>query len=307
MSAYLLKRCLLAVFVLWGAVSIVFVLLRMAPGDPAELQLGLGATQEQLAAFRERAGLAGSIVSQYVSYFAHVVRFQFGNSLISNSDAAGLVLQRFPQTALLAVSAMVLALVLSFPLGVAAARWQGSRIDRAISFFSISGQSLPSFWVGIMLILIFARNLKLLPSAGSGSPLHLILPAVTLAIPLTSVLARFIRSGLLDVSREGYIQTARAKGLPEHVVLLHHALRTMLIPVVTVAGLQFGHLLGGTVVVETVFAWPGIGRLLVDSIGNRDYAVVQACTLLIAAVFVILNLIVDVTYQYLDPRVRAGA
>jgi len=199
---------------------------------------------------------------------------------------------------------MLISLAVSFPLGMAASRRPGSRMDRAISLLSISGQSLPSFWVGVMLILLFSRTLGLFPSGGAGSLLHLVLPAVTLSAPLTGLLTRLVRSGLLEVAHEPYLQTARAKGLTERSVLWHHALPNMLIPVITVAGLQFGKLLGGAVVVEVVFAWPGIGQLLVDSIQNRDYAVVQAATFVIAAIFLILNLAVDLSYPWLDPRTR---
>lgn len=305
MTAYLIRRSLLAVFVLWGAVTIVFLLARLAPGDPAILQLGINATDEQIAHFRARTGLDQPLIVQYGYYLVNILHFDFGQSLISKADAFQAVVERIPATARLAGAATLIALLISFPLGMLAASRPGSLMDRTISLVSISGQSLPGFWIGIMLILIFARSLRMLPSAGSDTLLHLVMPAFTLSLPMASVLVRLIRSGLLEIAHEGYIQTARAKGLPESAVIVHHALRNMMIPVVTVVGLQLGNLLGGMVVVETVFAWPGIGRLLVDAINNRDYAVVQACTLVVATVFVTLNLLVDISYQYLDPRVRA--
>jgi ABC-type dipeptide/oligopeptide/nickel transport system permease component len=305
MMAYLIRRLLLTVFVLWGVGSLVFAVLRLAPGDPAALQLGITATHEQIAEFRHRTGLDRPIGLQYVTFLADASRLDFGDSTVSDAKASTLVLQRLPYTIGLAISAMALALILSFPLGMLAARSAGGPLDRGVSFLSISGQALPSFWVGVMLILVFSRDLKLFPSGGTGTLLHLVLPAVTLAAPLASVLTRLIRSGLIGVADEGYLQTARAKGMSERDVLIHHALPNVMIPVVTVAGLQFGHLLGGAVVVEVVFAWPGIGQLLVDSIANRDYGVVQACTFLIATIFLVVNLMVDLSYHYLDPRASA--
>jgi ABC-type dipeptide/oligopeptide/nickel transport system permease component len=198
---------------------------------------------------------------------------------------------------------MILALLVSFPLGVIAALRPRSLLDRFVSFISLVGQSLPGFWLGIMLILVFARQLRWLPSSGSEGFKHLILPAVTLAMPLIGILTRLIRSGLLDVLYEDYIRTARAKGLNQRTVLTRHAMRNMLIPVVTVIGLQMGNLLGGAVIVETVFAWPGIGRLLVDAIFHRDYPLVQAAILFITASFILINLLVDISYVYLDPRI----
>jgi ABC-type dipeptide/oligopeptide/nickel transport system permease component len=203
---------------------------------------------------------------------------------------------------------MGLAIVTSFPLGIAAARRRGGPIDSVVSVGSLIGQSLPTFWVGIMLILVFSRFLKIMPSGGSSSLKHLVLPAVTLALPLLGALVRLIRSGLLDVMGEPYIQTARSKGLSERAVTYGHALKNMLLPVVTLAGLQAGELLSGVVIVEVVFAWPGLGRLLVDAIFYRDYPIVQAAMVLVAATYALVNLAVDLMYVYLDPRVRhAGA
>jgi ABC-type dipeptide/oligopeptide/nickel transport system permease component len=304
MGAYVVRRLFFSLFVLWGAVTIIFVVLRLVPGDPAYIMLGPDADQAQVAVLRAQLGLDQSLIQQYATYLANVVHLDFGESFRLNADSMSLVLQRVPATIQLATTALLLSLLIGLPLGVIAALRAHSWVDRAISVFSLMGQSTPSFWLGIVLILVFARGLKVLPSAGSGSWAHLVLPTITLALPFLAILVRLTRSGLLEVVHEGYVQTARAKGLSEGIVVLVHAMRNALIPIVTVVGLQFGALLGGTVIVETVFAWPGVGRLLIDSIGRRDYGVVQASILLVATIFVLINLLVDLLYGFLDPRVR---
>jgi len=255
-------------------------------------------------AMHQQLGLDQPMIQQYATYLVNVVHLDFGESFRLNADSMSLVLQRVPATIQLATTALLLSLLIGLPLGVIAALRAHSWVDRSISVFSLMGQSTPSFWLGIVLILVFARGLKMLPSAGSGTWAHLVLPTITLALPFLAILVRLTRSGLLEVVHEGYVQTARAKGLGEGIVVLVHALRNALIPIVTVVGLQFGALLGGTVIVETVFAWPGVGRLLIDSIGRRDYGVVQASILLVATIFVVINLLVDLLYGFLDPRVR---
>ena len=303
MSAYVLRRIFYALFVLWGALTIVFIAIRIVPGDPAAMMLGPSATQADVEELRARLGLDDSLPRQYVTFLGDVARFDFGKSLWLNRPVMTSVTERIAATARLAAAAMILALLVSFPLGVTAALRPRSLLDRFVSFISLVGQSLPGFWLGIMLILVFARQLRWLPSSGSEGFKHLILPAVTLAMPLIGILTRLIRSGLLDVLYEDYIRTARAKGLNQRTVLTRHAMRNMLIPVVTVIGLQMGNLLGGAVIVETVFAWPGIGRLLVDAIFHRDYPLVQAAILFITASFILINLLVDISYVYLDPRI----
>jgi ABC-type dipeptide/oligopeptide/nickel transport system permease component len=304
MAPYLLRRLAYAFFVLWGAMTIVFVAVRIVPGDPASMMLGAGATEDDVAALNERLGLNDSLAVQYGEFMADVVRFDLGESLWLNRPVLTSIGERITTTGRLALAAMALALLLSFPLGIVAALKQRTPVDGLISIVSLMGQSVPSFWLGIMLILLFARNLRLFPSAGSDTLSHLVLPAVTLALPLVGVLTRLVRSGLLEVMHEDYIRTARAKGVDARSVLTRHALRNMLIPVVTVAGLQLGNLLGGTVIVETVFGWPGIGRLLVDAIFHRDYPLIQAAILFITAGFILINLLVDLSYVYLDPRIR---
>lgn len=304
MGAYVVRRVFFSLFVLWGAVTIIFVVLRLVPGDPAYIMLGPDADQAQVDALRAQLGLDHSLIQQYATYLANVVHLDFGQSFRLNADSMSLVLQRVPATIQLATTALLLSLLIGLPLGVIAALRAHSWVDRSISVFSLMGQSTPSFWLGIVLILVFARGLHMFPSAGSGTWSHLVLPTITLALPFLAILVRLTRSGLLEVVHEGYVQTARAKGLGEGIVILVHALRNALIPIVTVVGLQFGALLGGTVIVETVFAWPGVGRLLIDSIGRRDYGVVQASILLVATIFVVINLLVDLLYGFLDPRVR---
>jgi len=304
MSTYVLTRLAYSLFVLWGAMTIIFIAVRIVPGDPASLMLGPGSTEADVVALRQRLGLNASLPEQYGRFLSGAVRLDFGDSLWLNRPVGSEIASRIAATGRLAAVAIVLALVVSFPLGILAALRQRSPTDSAISVVSLIGQSVPSFWLGIMLILVFARQLRILPSAGSDTWRHLILPALTLALPLVGVLTRLVRSGLLDVLYEDYIRTARAKGLTPRSVLTRHALRNMLIPVITVVGLQVGNLLGGAVIVETIFGWPGIGRLLVDAIFHRDYPLVQAAILFITAGFVVVNLLVDLSYGYLDPRIR---
>jgi len=304
MTPYLVRRLALSVFVLWGAVTVVFVAVRLAPGDPAQMMLGTSATAQDVAALQVRLGLDQPMPVQYGRYLLRVARLDLGESLRLNEPAIVAIAERVPQTARLTVLAMVIAVLLSFPMGILAASGGGKPIDRAISLISLLGQSVPSFWLGIMLILVFARELRLLPSGGADTWQHLVLPATTLALPLVGILTRLIRSGLLDVLREDYIRTARAKGLAARVVMRRHALMNMLIPVVTVMGLQLGQLLGGAIIVESVFAWPGVGRLLLEAISNRDYPLIQAAILVITGGFLLINLLVDLSYSYLDPRIR---
>jgi peptide/nickel transport system permease protein len=303
-TAYILRRLALSILVLWGAVTVVFVAIRLAPGDPAQMMLGPSATAQEVAALRTRLGLDQPAPVQYARYLVQVARLDLGESLRLNQPALAAILERVPQTARLSGLAMLVAILLSFPMGIASAIRAGTVIDRLISILSLLGQSVPNFWLGIMLILVFARGLQLLPSGGADTWQHLVLPTITLALPLVGILTRLIRSGLLDVLLDDYIRTARAKGLTSRTVMVRHALLNMLIPVITVIGLQLGTLLGGAVIVESVFAWPGVGRLLVDGIGNRDYPLVQAAILVITTAFVVINLLVDVSYGYLDPRIR---
>jgi len=303
-STYVARRLIFSVFVLWGALTVVFLAVRAVPGDPAQMMMGPNATADEMNALREKLGLNRPLLVQYATYMLQTLRLDLGESLRLAQPVVWLVAERLPTTGKLALAAILIAVAVSFPLGIAAAVRPGGWLDALVSVVSLLGQSVPGFWLGIMFILVFARSLRLLPSAGDESWAHLILPSITVALPLVGVLTRLVRSGLLDVLDEDYIRTARAKGLTAGAVMWRHALRNMLIPVITVIGLQIGHLLGGAVITETVFAWPGVGLLLVDAITNRDYPLVQAAILFITAIFVAINFLVDLSYGALDPRIR---
>jgi|SRR5690625_369732 len=304
MTGYLLRRFLYSIFVIWGVVIIIFFVIRVIPGDPAAVMLGTSATEEQVLDLRQALGLNDPLFLQYVNYIKDVVNLDFGESFKFGGPALDHVLYRLPFTVTLAVSSIIIAVIISFPLGILAARKSNTFTDWLISSGSLLGQSLPTFWVGIMLILIFARFLGMLPSGGSGSIAHLILPALTLCLPFIGMIVRLVRNGILDELNRGYVQTARSKGLKESVVFYVHVLRNVLIPVVTVMGLLLGEFIGSAIIIEVVFSWPGIGRLLVDSILNRDYAIVQATVVIIATFYVLLNLIVDILYGLIDPRIQ---
>jgi peptide/nickel transport system permease protein len=304
MSTYIARRLIFSVFVLWGALTVVFLAVRAVPGDPAQMMMGPNATADEINALRDKLGLNRPLVVQYATYMVQTIRLDLGESLRLTQPVVWLVAERLPTTGKLALTAILIAVAISFPLGITAAIRPGGLLDAVVSVVSLLGQSVPGFWLGIMFILIFARSLRLLPSAGDETWAHLILPSITVALPLVGVLTRLVRSGLLDVLDEDYIRTARAKGLTAGSVMWRHALRNMLIPVITVIGLQIGHLLGGAVITETVFAWPGVGLLLVDAITNRDYPLVQAAILFITFIFVTINFLVDLSYGALDPRIR---
>jgi ABC-type dipeptide/oligopeptide/nickel transport system permease component len=303
-GTYVVRRLIFSVFVLWGALTVVFLAVRAVPGDPAQMMLGTNATAADVDALREKLGLNRPLVVQYVSYMGQTLRLDLGDSIRIPQPVVKLVAERLPVTGKLALTAIVIALLVSFPLGIVAALRPGGTVDGLVSIVSLLGQSMPGFWIGIMFILLFARSLRLLPSAGDETAASLIMPSVTLALPLIGVLTRLVRSGLLDVLDEDYVRTARAKGLTPNAVMWRHAIRNMLIPVITVIGLQIGTLLGGAVITERVFAWPGVGTLLLDAITNRDYPLVQAAILFITATFIIINFLVDLSYGALDPRIR---
>jgi len=304
---YVLWRLVHACFVVIAAATLVFVVMRVVPGDPAAIFAGPSASVDQINAVRVDLGLDKPLPLQYVEFLGGLIRLDLGRSYRLGVSATQVVGERIPATAVLAGAAMLLALLMSFPLGILAAVRARSRTDYTIELLSLLGQALPNFWVGIVLILVFGRVFHLLPSFGAHSPTALVLPAVTLALPFIGLLTRLVRSGLLDVLNEPYIVTARSKGLAPVTVLVRHAMKNMLIPVVTVIGLQFGLLLAGAVVVEVVFGWPGVGRVLIDAISNRDYAVVQVAVIFISTTFALLSLLVDVVYVYLDPRIRLAS
>lgn len=277
--------------------------MRVAPADPAVIQIGLYATEEQIETYREELGLNEPLTVQYMNYLKNLFTGKWGYSYYQMRPVVEMIVERLPATFTLLASAMAIAIITSIILGMLASLKANTILDRLIIGFSLLGQSVANFWVGIVLILVFARVLKLLPSFGMGSIKHLVLPSITYAIVLVGVLTRLIRTAMLEQMRQDYVQTARAKGLSEKVVFLKHILRNSLIPWVTYLGIMIGEAMGGVVVIETVFSWPGIGRLLIDSLMNMDYPVVEAMIILITLFIVVINLLVDLSYGVLDPRV----
>jgi peptide/nickel transport system permease protein len=301
---YFLRRLLLTIPVLLGVATLVFALIHFIPGDPAQAMLGEGASQEDVAQLRARLGLDRPLIVQYGAFLEGVVHGDLGVSLRNDQPVARQIVQRMPATAELALASMAVAVLVALPLGIMAAVWRGTAIDVAAMTLSLVGISIPNFWLGPLLAIVFAVQLGWLPVGGSGTPAHLILPSVTLGAALAAILARMTRASLLEELREPYVLAARAKGVSRSRAVLHHAFRNSLIPIVTILGLQFGVVLTGAVITETIFAWPGIGRLLIQSIGFRDYPTVQGCVLLIAVTYVGVNFITDLTYGFLDPRIR---
>lgn len=303
MLRFVAFRTFRSIATLWLVVTLVFVVLRLS-GDPAQAMLPDDATAEQLESFRRQFGLDEPIPVQYARYVANLAEGNFGNSLSERRPVVELIQARLGATVELGAAAMVIALCLGIPAGVLAALKRNSVWDRLLMGIAFIGQSAPNFFVGIVLILVFSLHLRLLPSYGHDSLQHLILPAFTLATGLLAALARMTRSSLLEVIRQQYIQVAYAKGLSAPQVITRHALRNAAIPVLTLFGLSFGVMIGGAAITETVFAWPGIGRLAVNAISIRDYPVIQFIVLMVAASVVVVNLIVDLLYGLLDPRIR---
>ncbi|MDP4505403.1 ABC transporter permease [Nonomuraea sp. NBC_00507] len=304
MTGFLGRRLAQALLQIWGAVTIVFIALRVLPGDPAELILGSQATPEQLAELRTELGLDQSIIAQYFGHLLDVLRLDFGDSWRQGGSALDATLERLGPTLSLSIWAMIFTVVLGFLAGTFAARHANTVADHLVSVSSLVGQALPPFWIGIMLSLIFARLLQILPSTADGTMASLLLPALTLALPFVGWLGRLVRTGILEEMNQDYVRTARAKGLSRRVVFYIHVLRNTLVPVVTMLGLLMGFFIANGVIVEVVFAWPGIGSLLVDSITFRDYSVVEAVLTVVTVCYITLNLLVDVLYSYLDPRIQ---
>jgi peptide/nickel transport system permease protein len=300
---YILKRLFHSIFVLVGISLVVFIILHLT-GDPAALLMPMDATPEQVAQFRKEMGFTDPVIVQYWRFFKGTLHGDFGNSFRHSQPALDLVLERMPATIQLTVAALVLALIIAIPVGIVSAIKRNTFLDHIGMTGALLGQSTPVFWLGIMLILIFSVTLQWFPSSGRGEIQHLILPAVTLGMFSMARTARMMRSSMLEVLGQDYIKTAKAKGLAPSVVILKHALKNASIPVVTIIGMELGTLLGGAVITETIFAWPGVGRLAVQAIYNRDYPVVQAAVFILASIFVLVNLIVDLIYTYLDPRVK---
>jgi ABC-type dipeptide/oligopeptide/nickel transport system permease component len=304
MGAYIRRRLVQSMIVVWGVSILVFFLLRLAPGDPVSLLLAETASPEQIAEARAKWGLDKPIYVQYWVFLTRAVRGDLGDSLFFRQPAIEVLFERMPATLQLSVVALLFSLSVAIPIGLLSALKRDTIWDYLGTNIAMLGQALPPYWLGIMLILVFSVNLRWFPTSGRGTIWHLVLPAVTLGSVLMALVTRLVRSGMLDVLGEDYIRTARAKGLSERRVIIRHALRNILIPLVTVLGLQLGALFGGAVITESIFAWPGVGRLALQAINARDYPLVQASVLVISVVYVFLNLAVDILYVYLDPRIR---
>jgi peptide/nickel transport system permease protein len=301
---YFVRRVLLAVPVLLGVATLVFSLIHLVPGDPAQAMMGDGASPQDIAELRERLGLDQPLLTQYVSFLRHAVTGDLGVSFRTGQPVTTMIIERIPATAELAVAAMIVAIFLAIPLGVVAAVWRGTAIDFGAMTFALAGVSIPNFWLGPLLAIVFAVELGWLPVSGRGTLAHLVLPAISLGLALAAILARMTRASLLDELGELYVRAARARGVSNTAAISVHALRNSMIPLLTIVALQFGAVLTGAVITETIFAWPGIGRLLIQSIGFRDYPMVQGCILLIAVTYVSVNLLTDLMYGVLDPRIR---
>jgi peptide/nickel transport system permease protein len=302
-----LRRLALTLPTILAAATLVFALLHLVPGDPVDVMLGESAQPTDREALRRTLGLDRPLPVQYAAFLRGLATADLGRSLVTGTPVVALLAARVPATAELTVAALLVAVALSVPLGLAAAARPGTWIDRGSIGFALLGVSMPSFWLGPMLIILFAIELRWLPVSGRGTWAHLVLPALTLGLGMAAILTRMTRASVLDCLAEDYVRTARAKGVGRGGILLRHALRNALAPVVTILGLQFGALLAGTVITETIFAWPGLGRLLIDAINQRDYPLVQGCILTIAASFVLANALADLVNLWLDPRTqRAG-
>jgi len=303
---FLIQKLGHTAIVVFCVLTLVFVVLHMT-GDPVMMLLPPNASREEIDALSRTLGLDQPLIVQYGRFLARIARGDFGTSLQHQQPAMGLVAERLPASALLAVTALGLAVAVALPLGIVAAAHRGTVLDRLAVALAALGQSAPIFWTGLMLMLVGSVILQLLPTSGYGTWRHLILPALTLASYPIAAIARLVRSGMLEVLDADYVRTARAKGLPERRVVLKHTLRNAALPIVTVVGLQFGLLLGGAIVCEMIFSWPGVGRLMIFAIYNRDFPLVEAAVFVMAMVFVAGNMLVDLCYAWLDPRVKLRA
>ena len=306
MKQFLLRRLLLLAPTLLGAVSLVFVLIHLIPGDPVEVMLGETATATDKEALRQSLGFDRPLATQYRSFLINLATGDLGRSLYEPASVVQIIRARLPATLQLAFCAMVAAILISFPLATVAAVRRDSWIDRSTLSFSLLGLSLPNFWLGPLLMIVFSIHLGWTPVSGRGGLVHLFLPAITLGLGMAAILVRILRASLLQVIHQDYVQTARAKGLQESRVWLKHVLRNAMLSVITIMSLQFGGLLAGSLITETIFSWPGIGRLTVQAIQTRDYPLVQGCVLVIATSYVLVNFITDLLYKLVDPRISYG-
>ena len=304
MLAYLIRRILMTIPVLLGVATLVFALIHLVPGDPAQSMLGEGASPEEVANLRHSLGLDRPLLTQYKSFLTGLVKGDLGSSFRYGTPVTREIRDRLFRTVQLAAAAMLVAILCALPLGIIAAVYRGTAIDYLAMTLALAGISMPNFWLGPLLAILFAVSLGWLPVAGTGSFAHIVLPAVTLGVALAAILARMTRASLLEELRELYVLAARARGLSRFRAIVRHAFRNSLIPIVTIIGLQFGAVLTGTIITETIFAWPGVGRLLIQAINFRDYPLVQGCILFISLTYVLMNLLTDLTYGLLDPRIR---
>jgi len=305
MHKYIFKRILLLIPVLLGVSFLVFSIMSFTPGDPAQLILGESAPKAAIEGLREEMGLNDPFLVQYGKFILNAVQGDFGRSYTSGREVFGEIFQRFPNTLILAIIGVVIAILIGIPVGIISATKQYSIIDSTSMIAALLGVAMPNFWLGLMLILFFSVGLGWLPSGGFGGWKSLILPSITLGTGAAAIITRMTRSSMLEVIRQDYIRTARAKGVSEKKVINRHALKNALIPVITVVGLQFGYLLGGAVLTETVYSWPGVGRMMVEAIRSKDTPIVLAAVLFLATTFSIVNLFVDILYGFVDPRVKS--
>jgi len=304
MGRYLARRLVLTIPVLIGVATLVFALIHLVPGDPAQAMLGEGASQQDVENLRKSLGLDRPLTAQYKSFVVGLAHGDLGRSFRFGTPVSDEIRRRLPQTAILAFCAMGFAIAIAIPLGIVAAVFRGRFLDQIAMTLALAGISMPGFWLGPLLAIVFAVKLGWLPVSGSGTPAHLVLPSVTLGAALAAILARMTRASVVEELRELYVTAARARGLSESRAVVRHAFRNSLIPVVTIIGLQFGAVLTGTIITETIFAWPGVGRLLIQAINTRDYPLVQGCILFISVTYVAMNLLTDLAYGLLDPRIR---
>jgi ABC-type dipeptide/oligopeptide/nickel transport system permease component len=301
---FLIRRFLLTVPVLLGIVTLVFSLIHLVPGDPVQIMLGEGAQSNDVELLRHKLGLDRPILEQYSTYLKSLIRGELGISFRFGEPVGHIIATRYPATIELAVLSLIVGLIIALPLGILAATGSGKWLDRVITTVTLLGISLPNFALGPMVIILFSLMLGWLPVSGRAGASSYVLPAMTLGFSLSAILTRMVRASMIEELQEDYIKTARAKGLSESKVILKHALKNGLIPVVTVLGLQFGTLLAGAIITESIFSWPGLGRLTVQAINSRDYPLVQGCILVIAFTYVLVNLLTDLTYGFLDPRIK---
>ncbi len=306
MLKYIIGRLISTIPVLFGITLFLFFIVRALPGDPAQVIAGETATEEEIEIIRHQLGLDKPVVIQYKIFMTRLLKLDLGNSTRTQNPVIEEIKPRLYNTVLLAVVAVIIACLLGIPAGIVAAVRPYTWLDNIVTVLALFGMSMPAFWLGLMLIVLFSVKWQIFPVGGSGGIEYIVLPAITLAAYLIASIARNTRSSMMETISQDYITTARAKGVREHTIIVRHALKNSFIPIITVIGLQFGALLGGTVLTETVFAWPGMGRLLVSAILSRDYPMIQGIILIFAFLFILTNILVDLTYVYLDPKVRYG-